>query len=389
MKKIANITNWIIGILFFIASLMSIISSSFVPGLFLLIASLTLMPISRRFIFPKINEKMSPMIRGALVSILFIGSFVVSGQSNEAQLLVQKEIKLAEEAALLEQQKEEAALLEQQKEEAALLEQQKIAKAAGFLDVEEYKKAKSVAMPTKVLYDKYLEQQAEIKIADEKRKAEEAEKARLAEVKSKADEIEKARLTDVAKVENARQAMLNDNIARLGLLLRCARINGSANQMGEVWWVGMNADGDNSTGFRFPYYNFISLEANEHEIITKGNSAFLFYYNTSKPNEFAEKFQYVASVEKTVRSYLFSRGHSVGSPRVMDKEFTLNRSSGILKSRDTDGYGFTSEYQCNPQSDSDKSDIFTSLYLNIQNYALQRYKVIQAEWDKEMENQKF
>ena len=73
----------------------------------------------------------------------------------------------------------------------------------------------------------------------------------------------------------------------------------------------------------------------------------------------------------------------------MDKEFTLNRSSGILKSRDTDGYGFTSEYQCNPQSDSDKSDIFTSLYLNIQNYALQRYKVIQAEWDKEMENQKF
>ena len=55
---------------------------------------------------------MSPMIRAALVSVLFIG-FVVSVQPNEAQLLEQKDLKLAE--------------------EAALLEQQQIAKTAGFL----------------------------------------------------------------------------------------------------------------------------------------------------------------------------------------------------------------------------------------------------------------
>jgi hypothetical protein len=161
MKYVANIANWILGVLFFIVSLMSIISFSFVPGLFLLIASLMLMPISRRFILPKINEKMSPMIRGALVSILLIG-FVVSVQPNEAQLLAEKEIKLAEEAAL---------------EESALLEQQQIAKAAGFLSVEEYEEAKSVEMPTKAFYDTYLEQQAEIKMAKEKLKAEKAEKA--------------------------------------------------------------------------------------------------------------------------------------------------------------------------------------------------------------------
>ena len=269
-------------------------------------------------------------------------------------------------------------------------EAKKMAAEDSFESVQEFEAAKAKNISTKAEYDAYVAQK--LQIAEEVRKAKEAENARLAamlsflEERRKAEEAENARL---AEVENTRQAMLNRNIANLGILLRCARINGNANQMGEVWWVGMNADGDNSTGFWFPYYNFISLEANEHEIITKGNSAFLFYYNTSYPNEFAEKFQYVASVEKTVRSYLFSRGRSVGSPRVMDKEFTLNRSSGILKSRATDGYGFTSEYQCNPQSDSDKSDIFTSLYLNIQNYALQRYKVIQAEWDKEMENQKF
>ena len=54
------------------------------------------------------------------------------------------------------------------------------AEQGGFLNVDEYRKAQYVNMPTKALYDKYLEQQAELKIAEEKRKAEEAEKARLA-----------------------------------------------------------------------------------------------------------------------------------------------------------------------------------------------------------------
>lgn len=197
MKYASFIANWVLGVLFFIISLLAIINSSFLSGLLLLIASLTLMPISRRFVLPKINEKMSPMIRAAFVSILFIG-FVVSVQPNEAQLLAQKEIKLAE--------------------EAALLEQQKIAKAAGFLSVEEYEKAKSVEIPTKALYDTYLEQQAEIKVAEEKRKAEEAkkaEKARLvaiAEEKLKADEAENARLAEekrkAEEAENARLAAI-------------------------------------------------------------------------------------------------------------------------------------------------------------------------------------
>ena len=197
MKTAATISNWILGVLFFIVSLLAIINSSFVSGLFLLIASLTLMPISRRFILPKINEKMSPMIRGAFVSILFIG-FVVSVQPNEAQLLAKKEIKLAE--------------------EAALLEQQKIAKAAGFLSVEEYEKAKSVEIPTKALYDKYLEQQAELKLAEENRKAEEAENERLAaiaEEKRKAEEAEKARLAAVAE---EKQKMLAANAEARELL---------------------------------------------------------------------------------------------------------------------------------------------------------------------------
>jgi flagellar biosynthesis GTPase FlhF len=334
------------------------------------------------------------------VSILFIG-FVVSVQPNKAQLLAQKEIKLAE--------------------EAALLEQQQIAKAAGFLSVEEYEEAKSVEMPTKALYDAYLSQQAELKLneekrkaeqkrliaeAEEKRKVEEAEKAKLAakaEEKRKVEEAEKAKLAAIAynkrraeeaenarlaEVENARQAMLNHNIANLGILLRCARINGNANQMGEVWWVGMNADGDNSTGFKFPYYNFISIEDNEHEIIANGNSAFLFYYNTRKPNDFAESLQYVAQVEKTESSYLFSRGFSVGSPNYMDDEYKITRSSGILESYNTE-YGLRRNYQCTPQSDSDRLRFFTSLYRNVENYTFQKYKSVQAEFDKEKANQKF
>ena len=147
MKYASFVANWVLGILFFIISLLAIINSSFVSGLFLLIASLTLMPISRRFVLPKINEKMSPMIRAAFVSMLFIG-FVLSVQPNEAQILKKKELRLAS--------------------EAALLEQQQTAKAAGFLSVEEYQ----------------AEQKRLIAEAEEKQKAEEAENARHAEIET-------------------------------------------------------------------------------------------------------------------------------------------------------------------------------------------------------------
>lgn len=147
MKYASFFANWVLGILFFIISLLAIINSSFVSGLFLLIASLTLMPISRRFVLPKINEKMSPMIRAAFVSMLFIG-FVLSVQPNEAQILEKKELRLAS--------------------EAALLEQQQTAKAAGFLSLEEYQ----------------AEQKRLIAEAEEKQKAEEAENARHAGIET-------------------------------------------------------------------------------------------------------------------------------------------------------------------------------------------------------------
>ena len=98
--------------------------------------------------------------------------------------------------------------------------EKKAAAQGGFLSVNEYRKAQSVKMPTKALYDKYIEQQAELKLADEKRKAEEAEKSRLAaiaEEKLKADEAENARLAAIAEekrkadeVENARLAAISE-----------------------------------------------------------------------------------------------------------------------------------------------------------------------------------
>ena len=138
---------------------------------------------------------MSPMIRGAFVSILCIG-FVVSLQPSKAQLREQEELRLAG--------------------EAALVEQQQIAETAGFLSVDEYKKAQAVEMPTKALYDKYLEQQAELKIAEEKRKADEAEAARLAaaaEEKRKADEAEAARLAAAAEEKRKADELAEKRLA--------------------------------------------------------------------------------------------------------------------------------------------------------------------------------
>ena len=54
----------------------------------------------------------------------------------------------------------------------------KAAENGGFLSIDEYKEAKAVSMPTKELYDEYLVQKAELKLAEEKRQAEEAIKAK-------------------------------------------------------------------------------------------------------------------------------------------------------------------------------------------------------------------
>lgn len=197
-----------------------------------------------------------------------------------------------------------------------------------------------------------------------------------------AEEVKKPR------AEEARDRILNENIENLGLLLRCIRINGNAAQSADVWWVGMNASGDNTTEFRFPYYHIISSENNEHEIITKGGPAFLFYYNSLRPNEFAEALQYVSRVEKTLSSYTFSSGESVVIPKILEEEFTLNRASGILTNRNTQ-YGISSEYMCSRQSELDKEKIITKFYRNIENYALEKYERIQANFDKEIANQKF
>ena len=81
----------------------------------------------------------------------------------------------------------------------------------GFLSVDEYKKAQYVNMPTKALYDKYLQQQAELKLAEGKRKAEEAEKARLAvaaEENRKDEEAEGAASAAEAEAEKARSEAL-------------------------------------------------------------------------------------------------------------------------------------------------------------------------------------
>lgn len=73
----------------------------------------------------------------------------------------------------------------------------------GFLSVDEYKEAKAVSMPTKELYDKHLVQQAELKLAERKHKAEEAEKARLAQEGQKKEQAElKSVATESFKTKN-------------------------------------------------------------------------------------------------------------------------------------------------------------------------------------------
>ena len=105
------------------------------------------------------------------------------------------------------------------------------AEQGGFLNVDEYRKAQYVNMPTKALYDKYLEQQAELKIAEEKRKADEAEKERLAaiaEEKRKADEAEKERLAAIAEEKRKADEAEKERLAALtpSLTMKCENQKG-------------------------------------------------------------------------------------------------------------------------------------------------------------------
>jgi hypothetical protein len=335
MKYVSFIANWVLGILFLIVSLLAILNSSIVAGLFLLIASLTLIPISRNFVLSKINKKMSPMIRATFVSVLFVG-FVVSLQPNEAQLLKQKELKLAE--------------------EAAVKEQQQIAEAAGFISIDNFKKAQSVQMPTKVLYDAYLLQQSEVEKAN--------------------DNYEK---------------YLSDNLSNLGEFLRCTRLGArSAAQRGEMYWIGMNKDGNYNSEFRFPTHREISTEDNTHEIRLHSTSAFMAYDDSLKPNSFVAREQYSARVEATPSSYKFSgvRG-DIGA----QKTFSINRETGVLlihtEFSDMPGANRFTEYQCNPVAKSNERKLFTSLYNQHHNQAVNALNSRKAYLDEQRSNQKF
>ena len=75
---------------------------------------------------------------------------------------------------------------------------------------------------------------------------------------------------------------LQNNLQNLGLFLKCSRLNGNANQSGDVYWVGISKDIDKKMEFRFPFYRFGSSENNTHTIVLKKYNAFLFYRNELK-----------------------------------------------------------------------------------------------------------
>ena len=160
----------------------------------------------------------------------------------------------------------------------------------GFLSVDEYKKAQYVNMPTKALYDKYLEQQAELKLAEEKRKAEEAEKARLAkaaEEKRKAEEAEKARLAAIAEekrkaeeAEKARLASITPTLTmkcenRKGWLIYIMHLNNAATIIKPVENPvdGYSAIAENVeiTTYGKPEYWYSSEDMNKGFNISKGS----------------------------------------------------------------------------------------------------------------------
>ena len=181
---------------------------------------------------------------------------------------------------------------------------------------------------------------------------------------------------------------LAHNLDNLELLLRCTRLKGNSKQRGEVYWVGMNANSDNTTKFRFPYYKFISDEANKHEIILKEKSSILFYENELQPGSFAEELQYGASVSKTTSSYKFRTVESVAGANYSLDEYSIMRDTGVLKTWN-EKYALRNEYQCNPVPEIDKAEIFSRLYDRVHKYTVNKYNEVQARFDKEIRNRKF
>ena len=181
---------------------------------------------------------------------------------------------------------------------------------------------------------------------------------------------------------------LQNNLQNLGLFLKCSRLNGNANQSGDVYWVGISKDIDKKMGFRFPFYRFGSSENNTHSIILKKYNAFLFYRNELKPNEFAKRMQYGANVSITESSYKFRSVSSVASPKYSTKDYSIKRDTGVLSVND-DKYGDYRKYGCSAVNETQKSDIFTKLYSAVHNYTINKYDQVQAEFDKEINNRKF
>ena len=182
---------------------------------------------------------------------------------------------------------------------------------------------------------------------------------------------------------------LQNNLQNLGLFLKCSRLNGNANQSNDVYWVGISKDIDKkSMKFRFPHYRYGSAENYTHSIILQEKTAFLFYRNEGRPNDFPKKMQYGAGVSKTESSYKFHGVSSVASPKYSSKDYTIKRDTGVLTIYD-DKYGDNRQYGCSAVNETQKSDIFTTLYSAVHNYAINRYDQVQAEFDKEITNRKF
>ena len=98
--------------------------------------------------------------------------------------------------------------------------------------------------------------------------------------------------------------------------------------------------------------------------------------------------QYGAGVSKTESSYKFHGVSSVASPKYSSKDYTIKRDTGVLTIYD-DKYGDNRQYGCSAVNETQKSDIFTTLYSAVHNYAINRYDQVQAEFDKEITNRKF
>ena len=83
LKNLYVVFNWVCGLLFLMVSLMAFINSNFLAGLILLVASLFLIPAARDFAYKKTSKEISPVRRGLIVSVLFIGfGITVGGQGK-------------------------------------------------------------------------------------------------------------------------------------------------------------------------------------------------------------------------------------------------------------------------------------------------------------------